>query len=67
MTRNYLSGSIKKALAIIECIGKSTRPLKASEVANISKLEKGMRFLNCGITSLALKTGPATSCGKKVT
>ena len=44
MTRNYLSGSIKKALAIIECIGKSTRPLKASEVANITKLERATAF-----------------------
>lgn len=44
MTRNYLSGSIKKALAIIECVGKSTRPLKASEVANITKLERATAF-----------------------
>ena len=44
MTRNYLSGSIKKALLIIECIGKSTRPLKASEVANFTKLERATSF-----------------------
>lgn len=44
MTRNYLSGSIKKSLAIIECVGKSTRPLKASEVANITKLERATAF-----------------------
>ena len=44
MTRNYLSGSIKKALAIIECVGKSTRPLKASEVANLTKLERATAF-----------------------
>jgi IclR family transcriptional regulator, KDG regulon repressor len=44
MTRNYLSGSIKKALAIIECVGKSTRPLKASEVASITKLERATAF-----------------------
>jgi len=44
MTRNYISGSIKKALAIIECVGKSTRPLKASEVANITKLERATAF-----------------------
>jgi DNA-binding IclR family transcriptional regulator len=44
MTRNYLSGSIKKALSIIECVGKSTRPLKASEVANITKLERATAF-----------------------
>ena len=44
MARNYLSGSIKKALAIIECVGKSTRPLKASEVANITKLERATAF-----------------------
>jgi DNA-binding IclR family transcriptional regulator len=44
MTRNYLSGSIKKALAIIECVGKSTRRLKASEVANIPKLERATAF-----------------------
>ena len=44
MTRNYLSGSIKKALVIIETVGKSTRPLKASEVANITKLERATAF-----------------------
>ena len=44
MTRNYLSGSIKKALAIIECIGKSNRPLKASEVASFTKLERATAF-----------------------
>ncbi len=44
MTRNYFSGSIKKALSIIECIGKSTRPLKASEVANITKLERATTY-----------------------
>jgi len=44
MTRNYISGSIKKALAIIECVGKSTRPLKASEVANSTKLERATAF-----------------------
>ena len=44
MPRNYLSGSIKKALAIIECVGKSSRPLKASEVANLTKLERATAF-----------------------
>ena len=44
MARNYFSGSIKKALAIIECVGISTRPLKASEVANITKLERATAF-----------------------
>jgi len=44
MTRNYISGSIKKALSIIECVGKSTKPLKASEVANITKLERATAF-----------------------
>ena len=44
MTRNYISGSIKKALSIIECVGKSTRPLKASEVANLTKLERATAF-----------------------
>ena len=44
MTRNYLSGSIKKALAIIECVGTSPKPLKASEVANITKLERATAF-----------------------
>ena len=44
MTRNYLSGSIKKALAIIESVGKSTKPLKASEVANLTKLERATAF-----------------------
>mgnify|MGYP001347819352 FL=1 len=44
MTRNYLSGSIRKALAIIECVGKSTRPLKSSEVASLTKLERATAF-----------------------
>lgn len=44
MSRNYLSGSIKKALSIIESVGKSSRPLKASEVANITKLERATAF-----------------------
>ena len=44
MARNYLSGSIKKALAIVECVGKSSRPLKASEVANLTKLERATAF-----------------------
>ena len=44
MTRNYLSGSIKKALAIIECVGKSTKPLKSSEVANLTQLERATAF-----------------------
>jgi len=44
MTRNYLSGSIKKALLIIECVGKSTRPLKASEVSSLTKLERATAF-----------------------
>ena len=44
MSRNYLSGSVKKALAIIECVGKSPRPLKASEVANLTQLERATTF-----------------------
>ena len=44
MTRNYISGSIKKTLSIIECVGKSTRPLKASEVATLTKLERATAF-----------------------
>ena len=44
MTRNYLSGSIQKALVIIECVGKSTRPLKSSEVASLTKLERATAF-----------------------
>ena len=44
MTRNYISGSIKKALAIIECVGKSPKPLKSSEVANLTKLERATAF-----------------------
>ena len=44
MTRNYLSGSIKKALAIIECVGKSPKPLKSSEVANMTQLERATAF-----------------------
>ena len=44
MTRNYFSGSIKKALAIIECVGKSPKPLKSSEVAYLTKLERATAF-----------------------
>ena len=44
MTKNYQSGSIKKALSIIESVGKSTRPLKASEVAKLTKLERATTF-----------------------
>ena len=44
MTKNYLSGSIKKGLAILECVGKSTKPLKASEVANFTSLERATAF-----------------------
>ena len=44
MDRNYFSGSIKKALLIIECVGKSPRPLKASEVASLTKLERATAF-----------------------
>ena len=44
MTRNYLSGSIKKSFAIIECVGKSSKPLKASEVANLTNLERATAF-----------------------
>ena len=44
MTRNYLSGSIKKALAIIECVGKSPKPLKASQVSFITKLDRATAF-----------------------
>ena len=44
MTRNYLSGSIKKALAIIECVAKSSKPLKSSEVAYLTKLERATAF-----------------------
>ena len=36
MTRNYLSGSIKKALAIIESVAKSPKPLRASQVSVIT-------------------------------
>ena len=44
MTRNYLSGSIKKALAIIECVGQSPKPLKASQVAVMTKLDRATAF-----------------------
>ncbi len=44
MTRNYLSGSIKKALIIIECVGKSPNPLKASQVASLTKLDRATAF-----------------------
>ena len=44
MKRNYISGSIQKALRIIECVGKSAKPLKASEVANLTQLERATSF-----------------------
>ena len=44
MTRNYLSGSIKKALAIIECVGKSPKPLKASQVSSFTTLDRATAF-----------------------
>ena len=44
MTRNYLSGSIKKALVIIECVGKSHKPMKASQVASMTKLDRATAF-----------------------
>ena len=44
MTRNYLSGSIKKALVIIECVGKSHKPLKARQVAVMTKLDRATAF-----------------------
>jgi len=42
--QKYLSGSIKKALIIIECVGKSSRQLKASEVAKLTHLERATAF-----------------------
>ena len=44
MTRNYLSGSIKKALSIIESVAKSPNPLKASQVSVITKLDRATTF-----------------------
>ena len=44
MTRNYLSGSIKKALTIMECVGKSPKPLKASQVSSFTKLDRATAF-----------------------
>ena len=41
---NYLSGSIKKALLIVECVGNSSKSLKASEVAKITGLERATAF-----------------------
>ena len=44
MTRNYLSGSIKKGLAIIECVASSPKPLKASQVSKITNLDRATSF-----------------------
>ena len=44
MTRNYLSGSIKKALAIIESVAKSSKPLRASQVSIITNLDRATSF-----------------------
>ena len=42
--RNYFSGSIKKALTIIECVGKATKQLRASEVASLTHMERATAF-----------------------
>ena len=42
--RNYQSGSIKKALKIVECVGQSTKQLKASEVASLTQMERATAF-----------------------
>ena len=44
LQHNYFSGSIKKALLIIECVGNSPKPLKASEVASMINLERATAF-----------------------
>ena len=44
MENKYFNSSIKKCLNIIECLKKSPKPLKASEVANISKLKRATAF-----------------------
>ena len=44
MTRNYLSGSIKKALEIIESVAKSPKPLRASQVSVITNLDRATSF-----------------------
>ena len=44
MTRNYLSGSIKKALVIIESVAKSPKPLRASQVSVITNLDRATTF-----------------------
>jgi len=41
---DYISGSIKKALLIIECVGNSSKSLKASEVAKMTGLERATAF-----------------------
>lgn len=44
LQHTYFSGSIKKALLIIECVGNSPRPLRASEVASMIDLERATAF-----------------------
>jgi len=44
LKRNYPSSSINKALKIIECVGKSTGQLRASEVASLMKMERATVF-----------------------
>mgnify|MGYP001429103544 CR=1 FL=1 len=44
MTRNYISGSIKKALAVIECVGKSPKPLRASQVSLLTHLDRATAY-----------------------
>jgi len=44
MENFYLSSSIQKALIIIECVGKSSKLLKASEIASLTHLERATAF-----------------------
>jgi len=42
--RNYFSSSINKGLHIIECVASSNRPLRASEVAIMTKMKRATAF-----------------------
>ena len=44
LQQNYQSGSIKKALKIVECVGQSTKQLKASEVASLTQMKRATAF-----------------------
>jgi len=44
MTNKYFSSTINKALVIVECVAKSTKPLRASQIAKTINLDRATTF-----------------------